>query len=246
MLEDEINRFSNRRTQKSHNSYASKRDDAYDDDDIYDEAWDDEDASDNDVLGLNFKMYRLNGLVALNAEIEANEVLVVPFWKVYRYYFKKGTLTKVGVILMKIEKLLASDNFEDVKISNTKESVEALQRFAGHLYTMHKRRIVSNMVTIVVFLLFESWTGWTTFWAFMIGWYVVDIVVSQFKYKRKKAWVERARVYLYTQEESEVETSRDLGSKEDDVMAFNRYMTQHEQESWSVRLYDTIANLFKK
>jgi hypothetical protein len=245
-LEENIGSFSKRRGTEDKNPYA-KHDttyDKYEDEDYYEDDYDEEDI--NPHSKYNFKMYDLSQLDQLNQEIEETPTLLVPFWLGLKHYFKKGALTRSGLVLMKIKKLVGSDNFEGTPIHNVRASLSSLNTFSNYLYRLHKRRTVSNLMSMILFGLALYWTGWTIFWSIMLLWYFVDIVMIQFAYKKRKIWVESARKYIALQEESEILLSNDEESNFSDVMAFSQYVNQQNQESWSVKLYDAIAKLFKK
>jgi hypothetical protein len=241
-LESDISNFSNRRGLQQERSSQEKE---WDEDENYDndeDEWDEE-----DDFGFNFNMYELNQLAQLNREIESNDVLLIPLWKAFRHYFKKGTLSKVGIILMKIKKLVTSDNFEGVSIQNVNQSLHELTVFAKHLFTLHKQRTVSNIMSILFFFMMEYWTDWTIFWYFMVAWYLFDTINIQFVYKRRKAWMAKAREYVASQEGMEnSSTLNEKRSNVEGVLEFNRYIATEQQESWAVRLYDAVASLFKK
>jgi hypothetical protein len=240
LLEDEIDSFSNRREKSADNTDRYEKDD----DEGYDQAeWDDEADS---SLDYNFKMYKLSELALLNDEIESNEILQLSFWKALKYYFNKERLNSAGLIVIKIKKLVSSDDFEGVEIANSQEMVEELEKFSKHLYAMHKRRTLSNLVVMAIFCLLEYWTGWSIVWYCMMAWYGVDTLSIQWTYKQRKAWLHSAFAYVNRVEESGATPLREENSKVSEVVEFNRYLTQQEQASWSVRLYDAVANLFKR
>jgi len=238
-LSDEINNFSTRRTEK-------KEEVSRFDEDEYDEYDYEDDDEENDVE-YNFKFYELDELDKLNNEIENTF-----FWSSPKKFFEKGIHTKVGILIIKVEKLLSSHNFEGIKFKDTDASLLAVENFSKYLLNLHKRRFMSNVYVIIFYLLMLYLTEWTLFWSIMMFWSVLDVFTKQFKYKKRKVWLSEARNYIESQRgkrtslygnDREEELERDVL---DEVLLFNYYLSERNKESWSVELYDAVANLFKR
>jgi Lhr-like helicase len=235
-LEDGVNNFSKYRLEKVK---AVNRDDTYDD-------WD-EDESD-DYRDYDFKMYGLDELEKLNNEIEANEILSKPFWKNIKKFFVKGAMSKVGIVLLKIEKMLDSDTFENIKIVDIERSLLELKKFSNYLFSRLIYGLIASILPIVLYYLMADITKWSFIWHFMIGWTGYKTLSKLFKYYKQKKWLKSAKIYIESQEENHGTIGDDEIEENqlEDVLEFNRFISKKDNEHWSIAVYDKVENLFKR
>ena len=240
-LNDEIGNFSKRREVET----VSKKRDSHDEED-YDD-WDDEEYEDddNEYASYDFKLYSLDELEAFNEEVSELKELISPWWKNLRTIFSKSTFGKIGLIDYKKKHLLSDDTFSDVFIENVEESLRELAIFGKTLKKSYFRRFMSNVYGIIFYVGFAYWTGWNMIWYFLIGWSLYDMLMHYFKYGKQKAWLVKAETFINSQE-SAVNVQREESSTLDDVMAFNDFVAKEENEHWSIKVYDAIANLFTR
>jgi len=231
-LEDEIGSFSNRRLEKEKHNV----------DEHYDE---EDDESEYDFY--DFKMYELDELGKLNQEIVEREELISPWWKNLKIIFSKSTLQKHGLIIYKSRYLLSNDTFKDVVIENVEESLAELKIFGEELKKIYLRRFKSNIYGIIFYILLAYWTGWNVVWYFLIGWSLYDMARYYFKYQKEREWLVKAEKFIDLQDENNLESQRENSrSRLEEVMAFNSFISKDESEHWSIKVYDTVANLFKR
>ena len=241
-LNDEIGSFSKRREVE----VVPKKEDSYENDDD----WDDDEYTENDddsYGDYDFKMYELDELEAFNEEQRELDELISPWWKNLRKFFKKSTFSKIGMMEYKRKSLLSDDTFEDVYIDNIEESLEELKIFAKSINKSYWRRFTSDIFWIVLYVLLASWTGWNTIWYFLLGWSSVAMVKHYLKYAKDKKWLQKAETFIATQDENMEEHKRESEENTlEDVLAFNAFISKEENNHWSIKLYDSIANLFTR
>jgi hypothetical protein len=247
-LESSINEFSKQRLEKEKS--IRKDDEHYDDEEYYDDEYDDwdEDESD-DYRDYDFKMYGLDELEKLNDEIEANEILSKPFWKNIKKFFVKGAMSKVGIVLLKIEKMLDSDRFENIKIVDTERSLLELKKFSNYLFSRMIYGLIANILPIVLYYLMADITKWSFIWHFMIGWTGYKTLSKLFKYYKQKKWLKSAKIYIESQGGNHGTVIGDDEIEEnqlEDILEFNRFISKRDNEHWSIAVYDKVENLFKR
>jgi len=245
-LNDELGSFSKRREVE----VVAKKRKSHDEDDYEYDEWDDDeyDDSDDESYGdYDFKMYKLDELKKFNEEeIELDE-LISPWWKNLKIIFKKSTFSKIGIIEYKKKSLLDDDSFEDVFIDDIEESLEELKIFEKSLQKSYSKRFKSNIYGIVFYILLASWIGGSMFWYFLVGWSLYDMVKYYFKYSKEKEWLTKAERYITSQDKNNIESKKeDSNGRLDDVLAFNAFISKEENNHWSIKLYDSIANLFTR
>jgi len=247
-LNDELGSFSKRREvevvakkRKSHDE------DDYEYDDWDDDEYDDSDDDDDSYGDYDFKMYELDELEAFNEEQRELDELISPWWKNLRTIFKKSTFSKIGMMEYKRKSLLSDDTFKDVYIDNIEESLEELKIFGKRVEKNYFRRFTSDIFWIVLYVLLASWTGWNTIWYFLLGWPSVAMVKHYLKYAKDKKWLQKAETFITTQDENMEEHKRESEENTlEDVLAFNAFISKEENNHWSIKLYDSIANLFTR
>ena len=238
-LNDEIGSFSKRRDEE----VRSKKEERYED--TYDE-WD-EDEYDEPEDEYDFKLYKLDELKAFNQEQRELNELISPWWKNLRTVFKKSTFSRIGMMEYKKKSLLLDDSFEDVCIENRDESLKELKVFEQNSKKSYWRRFALDIFLITFYILLGYWTGWSMIWNFLLGWSLFKVFKGYWQYSKDKKWFKKAETFIVSAEEHEEKNSSRIkeGSMEE-VMAFNHFIDKEEREHWSVKLYDTIENLFTK
>jgi 2-C-methyl-D-erythritol 4-phosphate cytidylyltransferase len=85
-------------------------------------------------------------------------------------------------------------------------------------------------------------------WYFLVGWVLYKMISSYFKYAKEKIWLHKAKAFIEAQNGNEVdlnvEESED--NKLAEIMAFNEAISKQENEHWSIKIYDAIANIFTR
>jgi hypothetical protein len=235
-LNDEIGNFSKRREVE----VVTKRHDAYEEED---DDWDDDKYED----AYDFKMYKLDELDKFNAEVKELEELISPWWKNLKTIFRESTLSKIGLIEYRKKSLLADDAFESVSIGDTEESLDELKTFGQMIQKSYWRRFKSNIYGVVFYVLLAYWTGWNVIVYFLIGWSLYDMVMQYLKYAKQKEWLLKAKVFIEAQNEIEIKPKSEKEySRLEDIMDFNAFVSKEENEHWSIKIYDAIANFFTK
>jgi len=246
-LNDEIGNFSKRREATSVTQKNDYDEYEYDDDDN----WDDEEYEDDEESpygSFDFKMYNLDELDKYNAEVKELDELISPWWRNLRVIFTKATFGKIGLLEYKKRHLFKEDTFEEIEIENVNKSLTELSIFESTVKSSYNRRIMSIIYTMVFYLLLASWTGWSMVWYFLLGWSLWKMIAAYLKHRKEKAWFVKARTFITAQ--SGTTTNRENLEQKDtglaDIMAFNEAISKEENNHWSIKLYDAVANLFTR
>lgn len=236
-LNDEIGNFSKRREISS----TAKKDD-------WDDEYDEDDWDEDEDNSLDFKMYNLGELDKYNAEAKELEELISPWWKNLRVIFTKEISSKIGLMDYKKKNLLNDDTFEEVHIRNVEDSLSELKVFSEILKKSYYHHFRSNIYGLLFYVPFIYWNGWSLIWYILVAWSLFDMGVRHFKYSKHKDWLVKAETFIHTQEGNELtfEPKETKDNKLATIMEFNDAIRKEENEHWSIKLYDAVANLFTR
>lgn len=242
-LNDEINNFSKQREVPT----ITEKEDDYDHD--YEEDWDDEPYESNSDYGsLAFKMYGLDELNKFNEEQKELDELITPWWKNLKVILTKKTFGKIGLLEYKKKHLLNDDVFEEVEIENVNESLAQLSIFESRVKNSYGRRIMTTVSVLFFYILLASWTGWNMVWYLLLGWSFFKILSVYYKHQKEQEWFVKARTFITSQDGTTVQRKEveEKDTRLADIMAFNESISNDENNHWSIKIYDAVANLFTR
>ncbi len=235
-LNDEIESFSKRR------EFALNKKDNEFDDDEWEEDWEDDE---EDYASLEFKVYKLDELDKLNREIKELEELIFPWWKNLKVLVSKSTSEKIGLITVKKKHLLSDDKFDRIQIADIEKSLAELKIFEEILASAYFRHFKLKIYGLLSYIPFVYWSAWSTIWYFLIGWSLFDMGLRYFKYTKEKEWIVKAENFIQSQSDKDIVVKKET-SKIEDVLLFNKIVSKQENEHWSIKVYDAVANIFTR
>jgi len=215
------------------------------DDYEYDD-WDEDDAweEEGSESAHRFKLYDLTEIEALNNEIDESGIVSNTWWKNIKLFLSKEGIQTIGLLATKI-KYITTSSLQDIDLKDRDDTLTELEKFSLILHHFHKKEEnIRQVLLAFIFLLLWFYPQSIILYIFL-AYYAYKWYIKYINFSKHIQWIERAKAYTKHVTIDSESTESKVTNSLDDTLTFIRYTTEQDKESWSVKLFDFIVNLFK-
>ncbi len=182
---------------------------------------------------------------------------------IYLVLFNRKKLEKVGICVVQMEMMIADTDFSGSHLAKPRKRQNQVQKFYDLTSEIYKKWRINSLISFLIYVMItyylytktNSWGAMSAFFAVMTLFKIPDIWKRFVAVKKLNNWYEKSMNFI----DAQIHDPWDLDDEDydlverprsrnplDEALSYQRHELDQKKKDWSVRLFDFIANIFRK